>query len=69
MWVIRVIIEATSEEADGAAEAIARALCPDDDHEGECTVPWTTIRSRLDGDEAAEWRAMLRDDGRAAADT
>ena len=37
------IIEATPEQAEAAADAIARALCPDEHHPGYCEVPWTLL--------------------------
>ncbi|MDP9386858.1 MAG: hypothetical protein M3Q48_02750 [Actinomycetota bacterium] len=66
------IIEATPEDAERAQEAIARALCPDESHPGQCPVPWTTMICRfedLDDDEQAAWQADFdadRDSARTA---
>jgi hypothetical protein len=59
VWAIQVVIEATDEQAEAAEEAIARVLCPDDNHPGYCETPWTTIRyilADLDEDERAAWQ-------------
>ena len=53
-----VIIEATEDDAERAAEAMERALCPDENHDGLCEVPWTMIKCRfedLDDDERRMW--------------
>lgn len=63
------MIEATEEEASEAEEAIARALCPDQDHSGYCEVPWTTLRvalADLDDDERAIWQDDFDDQRRRA---
>ena len=60
VWKVEVIIEATPDEAEAAQEAIARALCPDEDHAGFCPTPWTTITCRiadLSDEERASWQA------------
>jgi hypothetical protein len=65
VWAIKVLIEATREEADEALEAIARALCPDEDHPGYCPVPWTTVLCAfddLDPNERAQWTESFADD-------
>jgi hypothetical protein len=69
VWAIRVLIEATQEQAEEAQEAIARALCPDENHPGDCPVPWTFIVTAfddLDADEKATWQADF-DEGRKRA--
>jgi hypothetical protein len=48
VWKFSIIIEATDDDAERVAEAIARSLCPDEDHDGLCEHPWTLIRSRFD---------------------
>ncbi len=48
VWAIKVVIEATREQADAAVEAIAGALCPDHGHPGYCSVLWPTVLCRLD---------------------
>lgn len=61
VWAIKVVIEATPEQAD----VIAGALCPDHDHHGYCPVPWTTILCRLDdldAEERAAWSESFEDD-------
>lgn len=69
VWSIQVVIEATDEQADEAEEAIARALCPDENHPGSCETPWTTIRcllTDLDEDERGAWQADFEEDPRRA---
>jgi hypothetical protein len=65
-WRFTVVLQATEAEADQAADAIARALCPDEFHDGPCRTPWALIRSRLDDmddpDEAARLRDLLTDE-------
>lgn len=59
IWKVSAVIEATEAAKDEAAEAIARALCPDEYHHGECPVPWTLMASRfedLSRREQASWR-------------
>ena len=71
VWCIQVFIEATEEQADQAQEAIARALCPDENHDGYCPVPWTTVRvafEDLDDDEKAALRAEFEEDRQRAAE-
>lgn len=65
VWAIKVVIEATSDEADEAVEAIARTLCPEQGHPGYCPVPWATVLCALDDldpDERAEWTRSFADD-------
>jgi hypothetical protein len=60
VWAIRVLVEATKADADLAMEAIERALCPDENHPGECPVPWFLSQcdfGELEGDERAWWEA------------
>lgn len=69
VWAIQVVLEATPEQAERAEEAIARALCPDENHPGECETPWTTMRcllADLDDDERAAWQADFDEDRRLA---
>jgi hypothetical protein len=69
VWKFSVIIEATDVEAERVAEAIARSLCPDEDHDGPCEHPWTLIRSRfddLDDDERNRWQDYFDDERRSA---
>src|SRR5438093_1679673 len=64
-WAIRVMIEASEAQADVAKEAIARALCPDENHPGYCPVPWTLVGCALDdldADEQATWQENFDDD-------
>jgi hypothetical protein len=59
VWMISAVIEASEEDARAAQEAIARALCPDENHAGYCPVPWTTLACRfndLDDEERAQWK-------------
>ena len=65
VWMISAVIEATEDDAFAAQEAIARALCRDEDHPGCCPVPWTLIACRfddLDPDERAGWEADFAKD-------
>lgn len=60
VWKVTAMIEATAEQAKAAQEAIARALCPDEDHPGYCATPWTLIACRfedLTDEERAAWEA------------
>jgi hypothetical protein len=62
---VSAVIEATEDAAQAAQEAIARALCPDENHPGYCTVPWTTMICRfddLDPEERAVWEADFAED-------
>jgi hypothetical protein len=71
VWSIQVFLEATAEQAEQAQEAIARALCPDEDHDGYCPVPWTTMRvafQELEDDERERWQAAFDEDRRRAAE-
>lgn len=65
VWKISAVIEATEDAALAAHEAIARALCPDEDHPGYCPVPWTTMICRfddLDPEDRADWEADFAND-------
>lgn len=65
VWAIKVVIEATPEQADEAVDVIADALCPDQDHPGYCPVPWTTVLCRLDDldpEERAAWSESFEND-------
>lgn len=65
VWAITVLMEATREETDEALEAIARTLCPDEDHPDYCPVPWTTVLCALvdlDANERAQWTESFADD-------
>lgn len=69
IWKLDAFIEATSEQANDALEAIGRALCPDDDHPVYCPVPWVTMIIRfadLDDEEKASWQQEFDDDRRRA---
>ena len=58
VWSVRMVIEATEEEAEAVTEALARALCPDDDHDGPCPIPWTLLSQEVteeDEPERSEW--------------
>lgn len=71
VWRISTVIEADEDAAFAAQEAIARALCPNDDHPGYCPVPWTTIICRfddLDPEERAGWEAEFAKDRLRAGD-
>jgi hypothetical protein len=57
VWYVTAVIEASAEDADAAAEAIARALCPDPDHEGQCPVPWTIMLSEIEEPDRSRWLA------------
>ena len=65
---VSAVIEATDAEANDALEAIARALCPDDNHEGECPVPWTLVLAcrfdDLSRKERASWMDSFEEDRR-----
>ena len=67
VWKFSVIIEATAEDAGRAAEAMQRALCPDDSHDGPCEVPWTMMQCRfedLDDDQRRMWEEDFANDRR-----
>lgn len=71
IWEFRMVIEATEQEADQAHDAIARALCPDEEHPGPCQPPWVASRTRLDkleGAEGVRWEASF-DQDRAGQET
>jgi hypothetical protein len=71
LYKIEVIIEATPEQAALAQEAIGRALCPDEDHEGYCPVPWTTGVQRvadLDDGERVSWQQVFDEDRQRASE-
>jgi hypothetical protein len=60
VWKVTAIIEATAEEAEAAQKAIARALCPDENHPGYCATPWTMMSCRfehLTEEERTAWQA------------
>lgn len=64
------IIEGTEDEAHAAHEAIERALCPDPDHPGYCTVPWTPVPTRFDDlgpNERMAWQADFDADRRTGS--
>jgi hypothetical protein len=46
-----------------ATDALARAWCPDEFHDGPCATPWTMASSRVDDmedqDEADALRALI----------
>ena len=65
IWKLSAVIKATQAEADDALEAIARTLCPDDDHDGGCPVPWTLMACRfedLEPEEQATWKTSFEDE-------
>jgi hypothetical protein len=65
VWKVSAFIEATEDAALAAQEAIARALCPDENHPGYCPVPWTTVICQfedLDPEERADWEADFAKD-------
>ncbi len=69
VWAIKVLIEATEDQAELAEEAIARALCPDENHPGYCGVPRTLVKcslADLDEVERAEWEQTFDDQRRRA---
>jgi hypothetical protein len=71
VWQISALIHATEKEADQAAEAIGRALCPDPDHQDPCPVPWTLVGCRfdeMDDEERASWQAEFEEDRHRAAE-
>ena len=71
IWKVSAVIEATEKQKDAALEAIARVLCPDEDHPGDCPVPWTLMACRfdeLDVEEKASWQESFDDDRRRARD-
>ena len=71
VWQVSAIIEATEAQKDAALDAIARALCPDDDHPGYCPVPWVLLACRLDDldrDDRASWQKEFDEDRQRARD-
>ena len=71
LWGIRVIIEATASSAEEAQNAVAKALCPDEDHPGYCPTPWMMSAFRIDeleGDERVAWQELFDDQRRSAAE-
>ena len=69
IWSIRVFIEANDADAQAAVDAVGRALCPDESHEGYCPVPWTTLLCRfddLDDEDRRKWQAEFDQDREAA---
>ncbi|MCU1460939.1 MAG: hypothetical protein JWO37_1014 [Acidimicrobiales bacterium] len=72
IWQVSAVIEATEEQKDTALEAIARALCPDEDHPGHCPVPWTLMACRLndlDPEERASWQEDFDEERRRARES
>ncbi len=68
LWAVRVILEGDETSVEEAQEAIARALCPDENHPGPCPTPWTMITVRLDEldqKEQREWQPLFDDERRA----
>lgn len=65
VWLVQIVLRATEAELRQATDAIARALCPDESHEGPCATPWTMVSARVDDiedqDEAASLRALIDD--------
>jgi hypothetical protein len=57
VWHVTAVIEASAQDADAAAEAIARALCPDPDHEGPCPLPWTIMLCEVEEPDRSRWLA------------
>ena len=69
VWAIRVMIEASERDAEGALDAIGRAMCPDAEHDGYCEVPWTVMHCAFDdlgANEQAEWQESFDEDRRRA---
>ena len=67
VWKFSAIIEATADDAERAGEAMQRALCPDENHDGPCEVPWTMVQCRfedLDDDKREVWEADFAKDRR-----
>lgn len=66
VWKFSMILRATPEDAEIAAEALKRALCPDDSHPGPCPVPWTLIASRFEDqhpDDQRMWAESFDEEG------
>jgi hypothetical protein len=63
VWQVRIVLRASEDELRQATDAIARALCPDEFHDGPCPTPWSMSTSRVDDmddqDQATELRALL----------
>ena len=57
VWRVTAVIEASAQDADAVAEAIARALCPDPDHQGRCRVPWTIMLCEVEEPDRSRWLA------------
>jgi len=66
VWKFSAIIEATAQDAERAAEAMQRALCPDENHDGPCEVPWTMMQCRFEDldDERVMWEEDFANDRR-----
>ncbi len=55
LWQICVVLRASEAELQQATDAIARALCPDELHDGPCPIPWAISSSSVDDmDDRAE---------------
>lgn len=63
VWRVTAVIEASAADADVVAEAIARALCPDPDHEGRCRVPWTIMLCEVEEPDRSDWLAGFDREG------
>jgi hypothetical protein len=61
VWKFSVIIEASADDAQRASEAMQRALCLDETHDGPCEVPWTMMLCRFEDLDDAE-RQMWEED-------
>jgi hypothetical protein len=57
VWRVTAVIEASAQDADAVAEAIARVLCPDPDHQGRCPVPWTIMLCEVEEPDRSSWLA------------
>ena len=71
VWQVSAIIEATAEQAEAAQEAIAKALCPDEEHPGYCEVPWTLLACRfedLNDQDKVSWQESFDEDRRQAGE-
>ena len=67
VWKLSVIFEATEVDAERVSEAMQRALCPDENHDGPCEMPWTVMQHRfedLDDDERQMWEDDFANDRR-----
>ncbi|MFN2607357.1 MAG: hypothetical protein ABR511_05605 [Acidimicrobiales bacterium] len=69
VWAVKVLIEATEDQAEAAEEAITRAPCPDENHPGHCPLPWTLVKCALgdlDEVERADWQQTFDEQRRLA---